>query len=81
MSSAELKLNIFRLIDQIEDQDKLSGAYRSLLALPGSKNPAHSELFHDLEESLAISEAQVKEGKTIPHEEVMRKYRDKYSKQ
>ena len=80
MSSAELKLNIFRLIDQIEDQDKLSGAYKNLLAFLRSKNPAHSDLFRDLEESLAISEKQIKEGKTIPHEEVMKKYRAKYSK-
>ena len=33
MSRAELKLNIFRLIDQIEDEDKLSQAYQWLLAL------------------------------------------------
>ena len=78
MSSAEIKLNIFRLIDQIEDDDQLTAAYKKLLALlnPGTTSDS---LFKDPEESIQISLRQISEGKSIPHEEVMAKYRNKFS--
>jgi hypothetical protein len=79
MSIAELKLEIFRLVDRIEDEEMLQDVYQILLVCLGSENVVNPDLFCELEESLAISEQQIKEGKTVPHEEVMKKQQEKYS--
>lgn len=80
MSSAEIKRDIIRLIDQIEDNDKLQQAYQKLLSFLGTAEPGPDELNPKLEESLTISLKQVAEGKVKSHEEVMTKYREKFGR-
>ena len=79
MSSAEIKLDIIHLIDQIEDRDKLAQVYKKLLTFLGPAVEKGAALNENLEESLRISIQQLSEGKGIPHEAVMAKYRKKYS--
>ncbi|MCB9232090.1 MAG: hypothetical protein H6581_10525 [Bacteroidia bacterium] len=80
MSSAEIKMDIIRLIDQVEDNDKLKMAYRKLLNFLGTSDSQHPIINEQLEESLNISLKQMEDGKVIPHEEVMAKYRTKYGR-
>ncbi len=80
MSTAEIKLKIIRLIDQVEDAEQLFVAYQKLVSILGFESKPIPETRDALEESLRISMKQVEEGKVIPHEEVISKYRKTYPK-
>lgn len=80
MSSAEIKMDIIRLIDQVEDNDKLQQAYQKLLAFLGTAGSETDSVNEQLEESLNISLKEITEGKVKSHEEVMAKYQEKFGR-
>ena len=80
MNTAELKLDIFRQIDRIDDR-LFPEIYGILNNFFNSTKPIESLLKVSEAERIAIEEgyAQIQNGEGIPHEDVMKKYRNKYA--
>ena len=83
MSTTELKSNLYKLIDSINDSKTLNAIYTLLSA----KTSAGADWWDAIstEEKAAIEEgiAQLERGEGIPHEEVMKESRkliNKYKK-
>lgn len=79
MNSAEIKLDLFRKIDQL-DTDELERVYAIFLKLlnaggAAEETPLSQELKTALDEALEASN----KGQVSSHEEVMQITRDKYS--
>ena len=78
MNSAEIKLDLFRKIDSL-DNSELEKIYNNLIGLlntaTSNKSPLNPELKEALDEALDASKA----GQTYSHEEVMQKTKEKYS--
>lgn len=78
MSTAELKSNLYKLIDSINDSKTLQTIYTIL----SKKNAVSADFWNELsdeqkaeiEESIAVLER----GEGIPHEQVMKQMRAKY---
>ncbi|WKN40741.1 hypothetical protein [Tunicatimonas pelagia] len=82
MGNAELKLNIFRIVDQLSERElqKLYGMVSDLV----SNDTTPSSLPWDHlsgGERTAIEKglSQLEQGQGIPHQEVMNNFRKKYS--
>jgi predicted transcriptional regulator len=75
MGSAELKSNLHALIDHTSDDAMLRAIY-TLLSSADTTNTTHD--FSD-EERVAIEKGltDVKNGRVVPHEEVMKNTRDR----
>ena len=78
MGAAEIKLDLFRKIDTLKEE-QLNEAYGMIVNFI---NQSHTDHWDSLskEEKLAIEEgiAQIEGGKTKPYEEVMTSLRQKY---
>jgi hypothetical protein len=74
MNAAELKLDLFRIINNLNDSE-LENVYNKLLVLLNAKSYRLSK-----DEKDAIDEAleESKKGKTYSHEEVMQEASQKY---
>ncbi len=76
MSTAELKSNLHKLIDGIEDNSVLHAVYAILAKLTNRKEVDFwDELTVDQQNEVLEGMKQIEEGKGIPHEQVMGKYR------
>lgn len=73
-STAELKLEIFRKIDTLNDIETLE-AYNRLLSLIDSEGA--NPLSPEEKQGIEIGLTQVKEGKVKYHSDVMRNFRNK----
>lgn len=77
MNSAEIKLDLFRKIDSL-DNNELEKVYNHLISLldtvSSNKTPLSPELKEALDEALEAS----KKGQVYTHEEVMLKTKEKY---
>jgi hypothetical protein len=78
MNLAEIKLDLFRKIDRL-DNSKLEKIYNNLIGLLNTasldETSLSPELKADLDEALEAS----KKGQIFTHEEVMQKTKEKYS--
>ena len=78
MNSAELKLDLFRKIDSLDNRE-IKKIYNNLLSIldtaSSDKTSLSPELITALEEALDGS----KKGQVYTHEEVMEKTKEKYS--
>ncbi len=80
MDASELKIKIFREIDLLE-KNKLEEVYGYLQNFIRAENSIDdwNELTESQRQGLIDAINQVKLGKTIPHDQVMEKFRNKYS--
>jgi len=80
MSTAELKLDIFRRLDTLDDNlfQEIYGYVMNYIS--GIKSFKESVTISE-EEQMAIEEGytQIRQGKGILHNEIMEKYRAKYA--
>lgn len=78
MNTAEIKLEIFRKIDSLEER-KIKDFYGLVLNFFNEQKSI--EEWHSLSEEqrqgLLEAEAQIKDGKGIPHSKIISKYRKK----
>ena len=78
MSTAELKSNLYKLIDSINDSQTLKAVY-TLLSKKESKNVDFWDEFTDEQKAeIDDSIAEIDRGEVIPHEQVMKEIRAKY---
>ena len=80
MDASELKIKIFREIDLLE-KNKLKEVYGYLQNFIRAENSIDdwNELTEAQRQGLIDAINQVKLGQTIPHDQVMEKFRNKYS--
>jgi predicted transcriptional regulator len=78
MNSAEIKLELFRKIDQL-DNNELERVYTLLLKLLNAGASDDTTLSQELKSALDEALIASEKGQVSTHEEVMQKTRDKYS--
>ncbi|MBW8334243.1 MAG: hypothetical protein K0M40_19655 [Prolixibacteraceae bacterium] len=78
MNSAEIKLDLFRKIDKL-DNSKLEKIYNSLIGLLNSASLGETSLSPELKSALDEALEASKKGQVHTHEEVMQRTREKYS--
>ncbi len=77
MNSAEIKLDLFRKIDNL-DNSKLEKIYNSLIGLLNSDSIGDTSLSPELKSALDEALDASKKGQIYAHDEVMQKTREKY---
>jgi len=77
MNSAEIKLELFRKIDNL-DNSKLEKIYNSLIGLLNSASLGETSLSSELKTALDEALDASKKGQVYSHEEVMKKTKEKY---
>lgn len=77
MNSAEIKLELFRKIDNL-DNSKLEKIYNSLIGLLNSASLGETSLSSELKTALDEALNASKKGQVYSHEEVMKKTKEKY---
>lgn len=75
MSTSELKLNLHRLIDTINDPSVLNAVYALLRNNATETEDWWDELTESQKASIMIGLKEAEEGKVVPHDEVMRQVR------
>ena len=78
MNSAEIKLDLFRKIDQL-DNNELERVYTILVKLLNAGAAGETSLSQELKTALDEAMEASDKGQVSSHEEVMQKTRDKYS--
>ncbi len=80
MNTAELKLDIFRRLDTLDD-NLFQEIYGYVINYISGIKPFSESIAISEEEKMAIEEgyAQIRQGKGILHSEIMEKYRAKYA--
>lgn len=78
MNSAEIKLDLFRKIDKL-DNSKLEKIYNSLIGLLNSASTGEASISTELKNALDEAMDASKNGQVHTHEEVMQKTKAKYS--
>lgn len=78
MNSAEIKLDLFRKIDQL-DNNELERVYAILVKLLNAGANDETSLSQELKTALDQALEASDKGQVSSHEEVMQKTRDKYS--
>lgn len=78
MNSAEIKLELFRKIDNLDNR-KLVKIYDSLISVLNSASTGETSLSPELKVALDEALDASKKGQVYTHEEVMKKTREKYS--
>lgn len=78
MNSAEIKLDLFRKIDKL-DNSKLEKIYNSLIGLLNSASTGEASISSELKNALDEAMDASKNGQVYTHEEVMQKTKAKYS--
>jgi hypothetical protein len=80
MDYSELKTDLHRLIDMVNDEDTL---YQIHSILEGQIEPEHDwydDISDEMREALERSIAQADAGNVFSHEEVMKMFREKYGR-
>ncbi len=79
MSSAELKLQLYRLIDSTNDTSLLKKIYASLFKTITKKEVDFwDELSEEQKAEIEESIAQADRGEVIPHEQAMKEIKSRY---
>ena len=81
MNTAELKISLFRKIDELDDSE-LNRLYGELMnVINGTVDPTHWQSLSEAQRN-GITDAMksIESGAGMVHEEVMEKYRKRYSK-
>lgn len=78
MNSAEIKLDLFRKIDNL-DNSKLEKIYNSLIGLLNSASSGETSLSPELKTALDDALDGSRKGQVSTHEEVMQRTKTKYS--
>jgi len=78
MNSAEIKLELFRKIDNLDNR-KLEQVYNSLIGLLNSASIGEASLNPELKTALDEALDTSKKGQVHSHEEVIQKTKEKYS--
>jgi hypothetical protein len=78
MNSAEIKLDLFRKIDKL-DNSKLEKIYNSLIGLLNSASTGEASISPELKNALDEAMDASKNGQVYTHEEAMQKTKEKYS--
>jgi predicted transcriptional regulator len=78
MSSAELKMDLFRKLDALEGS-RLKEVYGILINFINSENNDWDELSEAQKNGILKGIQELDAGKGIPHEDVIRKYKSKFS--
>ncbi len=76
MSTSELKYNLFKIIDSINDAKALKDIYSFITKK--SDSDFWNALSSEQKEEIAAALKELDEGLGIPHEKVMSKYKGKY---
>lgn len=79
MSTAELKSNLYKLIDAIEDSRTLKAIYTLLSKKETTEVDWWDELSDEQKADIEEGLKDIEEGCTIPHEEVMQEIRTRYN--
>ena len=83
MGNAELKLDIFRMVDQLSERElqKLYGMVSDLVIdePTASGTPPWNRLSEGERAAIEKGLSQLEQGRGIPHEEVMSGFKKKYS--
>lgn len=79
MSTAELKYNLVKLIESINDSQTLQAVYTLLSKKVETETDFWDELSDEEKEAIEESLAELDRGETIPHEEVMDEIKRKYN--
>ncbi|MEZ4883717.1 MAG: hypothetical protein R3E32_03180 [Chitinophagales bacterium] len=76
MTVLEIKQNIYNIIEEIQNKSILEELHLALLEAQkaDANNDFWDELSFQQQKSIEKSLQEVKEGKTIPHSEVQKKY-------
>jgi hypothetical protein len=77
MNSAEIKLELFRKIDKL-DNSKLEKVYNSLIGLLNSESDGERTLSPELKAALDEALDASKKGQIYAHDEVRQKTKEKY---
>lgn len=78
MNTAELKLNIIRQVDTL-DEDVLKEVINYIQSKINSQNVSvFDSLSNSQKEGIRQAQQSIKEGKGIPHEQIASKYKTKY---
>ena len=78
MSTTELKSNLYKLIDSINDSKKLKMIYAFLSNKDAVKVDFWDELSDEQKAEIEESIAELDKGVGIPHEQVMKEIKSKY---
>lgn len=79
MSTAELKLRLYRLIDSTEDTSLLKKIYSSISKTLSKEDVDFwDELSNEQKAEIEESIAQADKGELIPHEQVMKEIKSRY---
>lgn len=78
MSTAELKSNLYKLIDSINDSKTLQSIYTLISNKGVSEVDFWDELSDEQKAEIEESIAQADRGEVIPHEEVMARIKERY---
>lgn len=78
MSTAELKSNLYKLIDSINDSKTLQSIYTLISNKGVSEVDFWDELSDEQKAEIEESIAQADRGELIPHEEVMARIKERY---
>lgn len=80
MNTAELKLKLFRHIDEL-DQDKLEDVYGMLLNYIESQDNTEgwNELTPEQQKGIKDVIQQMKSGEGLPHEKVMQEFKNRFN--
>jgi predicted transcriptional regulator len=79
MSTAELKYNLVKLIESINDSQTLQAIYTLLSKKAETETDFWNELSNEEKAGIEEGLAQIDRGETIPHEEVMAEIKRKYN--
>lgn len=78
MSTAELKSNLYKLIDSINDSKTLQSIYTLISNKGVSEVDFWDELSDEQKAEIEEAIAQADRGELIPHEEVMARIKERY---
>ena len=77
MNTAEIKLNLFREIDNLKDEE-LEKVYQKIIDFLGSFKSKKPELTPELKSALDKGMESIEKGDVFTHEEVMKEMKDLY---
>lgn len=78
MSTAELKSNLYKLIESINDSKTLNAIYALITSKAKEKTDGWDALTKQQQKEIEDAIRSLENGEGIPHEKVMAKYKGKY---
>lgn len=79
MDTIEVKTNIHHLVEQVHDNDFLAKIEKILENFVADEPIVWQDLPDELKKQLENAEKDSVEGRTTPHEEVVKKFRQRYA--